>query len=816
MRADFATGLPIAGYLSTIVETLGKERRLVLQAEPGAGKTTTVALALLQSPWLQGQVWLTQPRRLAARAAAQRLAINAGEQQPGGLVGLQTRDQSLLSAKNRIVVMTEGVLVQRLQQDPELRGVGAVLLDEFHERSLPADLALAMCSEIAQSLREDLALVLMSATFQGQSLHERWAAPQIQCPGRSFALQYHYRPQSLQQALDAGLRQLLQEILGRPGGSILVFLPGEREIAQAAQGLASLGCPVFPLYARLKPLEQQAALDSPQRRVILATAVAETSLTVQGVDTVIDAGWSRYAEYDPRAGYSRLVTRRVTQAQAEQRAGRAGRLGPGQVYRLWSAEELLPAALAPEIRRADLSPLALEVARWGSAELPWVEEPHAGRLAEARGRLQQWGALDPGGRLTEHGTAMSRWGVDPRWASLLEQGHALATGAEQYTLLGIAAIGTADVALPSDALDLEALLQAWAAKALPRHVLGALDQALRRLRARAPRTWAPTSGPWEVSASVREACARAFADRIGQQRGGIGRFKLSGGGGAVLRGDARLAGQDYIVVLDVSGGPEGQIRRALALQQVELERALAELLLEQENVNWDSSRGQLNGRRQRRLLELVLSESAAPLPQDADQLGQELLRALLSEAVDQWPWTPALRQLQARVAWGRATGLAWPDCSDPALQAEAQDWLAPFLRGMSSVEQMRKAQVLEQGLAYRLQQVWADVQRFCPPTVCIHDHAWAVDYLPAEGPVLAIPVQQMFGLSSSPCLGPHQQPVLLHLLSPARRPLAVTRDLASFWAGAWAEVRAQMRGRYPKHDWPVQPELAQPPQRRRR
>nr|MBV6630060.1 ATP-dependent helicase HrpB [Oceanococcus sp. HetDA_MAG_MS8] len=815
MRADFATGLPIAAYLPTIVDTLGRERRLILQAEPGAGKTTTVALALLQSPWLQGQVWLTQPRRLAARAAAARLAVNAGDKQAGGLVGLQTRDQTVLAPTNRVVVMTEGVLVQRIQQDPELSGVGAVLLDEFHERSLQADLALALCSEVSSSLREDLALGLMSATLQGQNLEQRWSAPHVHCPGRCFPLRYHHRPHSLDQALEGGLRQVVLEAIEQGSGSVLVFLPGEREIAAAARSLQSLSTPIFPLYARLKAAEQQAALQTQQRRIILATAVAETSLTVQGVNTVIDLGWSRYAEYDPRAGYSRLVTRRVTQAQAEQRAGRAGRIGPGQVFRLWPQDELLPPALAPEVQRADLSPLAMELARWGSAELPWLEPPHPGRLQEAQQRLRQWGALESTGRLTQQGAAMARWGVDPRWASLLEQGHGLGSSAEQLCLLAIAAIGTVDLPLPQSLVDLEEILQAWADQRLSRVQRSALDQALRRLRGRAPREWG-SARSWQLSAAVRQACAHAFVDRIGQQRGGAGRFKLSGGGGAVLRGDPDLAEQSFLVVLDISGGPEGQIRRALRIRLTELEAASPEHIAQQEHLRWDPTRGQLQCRREHRLLELVLSQNTAPLPSDAERLGQTLLQVLVNEAADQWPWTPQLRQLQARVAWARAQGLAWPDCSDAVLRAEAQDWLAPFLRGMSSLEQLRSAHALEQGLGFRLQQVWSELQGFCPSEVTIHGRSWPLDYLAPEGPVLAIPVQQMFGLATGPQVGPHQCPILLHLLSPARRPLAVTRDLGSFWAGAWKEVRAQMRGRYPKHDWPERPELAKPPEPRRR
>ena len=805
MRIAAAAGLPIEALLPEIQAAFVAGNRLLIEAAPGAGKTTTVPLALLDQPWLQGQqIWMLEPRRLAAQAAARRLASNLGEAEVGGTVGLVTRDERRHSSRARIVVLTEGVLTQRLQRDPELEGVGCVLFDEFHERSLQADLGLALCREVQSTLRPELRLGLMSATLGGENLAQAFEAPLISSPGRGFPLSIQHRPLSLEQALDGGLRRLLAEILAAPGGSVLVFLPGEAEIRKAAASLHGLQRPVHPLYARLAPAQQQAALVGPERRVILATAVAETSLTIAGVDCVVDAGWARYVEADPAAGYGRLVTRRVSTAQATQRAGRAGRTGPGQVWRLWSDEELLAAALPPDLRRADLSRLALELARWGSADLPWIDPPHPPLLDQARQSLQTLGLLDARHALTPLGRAVARWPLEPRWALLLQRAAEMSDEQEKAHLLRLLTLLSAEQPLPNEPVDLEELLLAWEAGRLGAEARQGLDRNLKRLQ-RLLRSESPH--PAQERPAL-EALIEAFADRIAQNRGGAGRFRLSGGGGASVPERHALAHTPFLLVLDIAGGREGRIRRALPLAEADLRRGLGERIVQRSTYALDPASGRVQGRREERLGELQLSSQPLPQP-SAEACAAALLEALRGEAWERLQWPEELLQLQARVAWLRARGVDLPACDGPSLQAEIDHWLGPFLSSCQSLSAV--SQVLAEGLAYRLGAGMSQVQRLAPAHVDCAGQRHRLDYRPDPGPVLSIRVQQLFGLAQGPRVLDAQEAVCLHLLSPARRPLAVTSDLASFWKQAWPEVRKQMRGRYPKHPWPEDPVSASPP-----
>jgi len=809
MVPDTVSQLPVFQALPALCAALEVHPRAVLQAAPGAGKTSTVPLALLDAPWVEGrQIWVLEPRRLAAQAAARRLAQNLGDPRVGERVGLITRDHRLISAQTRIVVLTEGVLTQRLQQEPELAGVAAVIFDEFHERSLQADLGLALCREVQDSLRPDLRLLLMSATLDGEGLAQAIDAQLVSCPGRQYPLTIRHRMLSLDQALDSGLRQLLREVAAEPGGSVLVFLPGEGEIRRAMQALEGSALPVFPLFARLSNAEQQQALDSDERRVILATAVAETSLTIQGVDTVIDTGWARYPEFDPVAGYSRLVTRRVTRAQADQRAGRAGRNGPGQVWRLWNSEELLAEALAPEIQRVDLGRLMLELARWGSAELPWLEAPHPGRLAQARELLLLLDVIDQRGALTTRGRVVAKLPVDPRWGVLLAFAQAAPPGIRKQ-LVGLASLLSADQPLPREPVDVEALYE--------RLQQGRLQAALQREAERRAQRFdqllgAASASPLPPTPGWIEALAETFPDRIAQQRGGRGRFRFSGGGGGRLPEQHALADAEFLVVLDVDGGREGAIRRALPLSSATLMDATQHRQRVVEQLAFDAERNRVVRSEQRQLGALILSERVLPLDAQAD-VSSVMLEALSGPLWEAISWPPALLQLRARVTLLRSAGHAdLPDCEDEALRTDAADWLGPFLIGVRSPRDL-SGELLAQALDYRLGGARSRVDQLAPARVAINGKMHRLDYRSENPPVLAAPVQWFYGLSEGPSIDQGRRPVCLHLLNPAQRPLAVTRDLNSFWNNAWREVRGQMRSRYPKHDWPENPEQAPLPAR---
>ncbi len=808
MTPDSVMRLPVYSVLPTLCAVLENHPRAVLQAAPGAGKTSTVPLALLDAPWVQGrQIWMLEPRRLAAQTAARRLAANLNETRVGETVGLVTREHRLISPQTRIVVLTEGVLTQRLQREPELTQVAAVIFDEFHERSLQADLGLALCRDVQSSLRPDLRLLLMSATLDGEGLAQQIDARMVACPGRQYPLSIAYRAATLEQVLESKLRQLVREIAQKSGGSVLVFLPGEAEIRQAMRALEGSLLPVYPLFARLTAQEQQQALDSEERRVILATAVAETSLTIQGVDTVIDAGWARYPEFDPVAGYSRLVTRRVTRAQADQRAGRAGRTGPGQVWRLWNAEELLAEELAPEIERVDLGRLVLETARWGSADLPWLEPPHAGRWSQARELLEQLAVLDARGALTARGRVMAGWPLEPRWGVLMYL--ARATDAQtRRRIVDLVSLLSADQPLPREPVDIDSLCDRLAQRALPGPLVRDVERRAKRLERLLGDV--PAAAP-ETPVDLIGALLGAFPDRIAQQRGGRGRFRFSGGGGGRLPEPHPLADAEYLVVLDVDGGREGVIRRALPLSEEQLRQRVADRINTQEQLLFDPQREKVVRTQQSRLGSLVLEERSLPLDQSVD-ITPVLLAALQGSMWNALPWSEALRQLRARVALLRAAGHALPDCGDEALRADIEHWLAPFLVGVRGLGDLNAA-LLAQALDYRLGGARREVERLAPASVELNGKRHVLDYTADNAPVLAAPVQWFYGLDAGPCINNGQHPVCLHLLNPARRPLAVTRDLHSFWNNAWREVRGQMRSRYPKHDWPEHPAQAALPER---
>ncbi|MEN8720707.1 MAG: ATP-dependent helicase HrpB [Oceanococcaceae bacterium] len=811
-----AAALPIHAVLPDLRRALSARTRVVLEAAPGAGKSTVVPLSLRDAAWLQQrQIWMLEPRRLAAQATARRLAWGLGEDAPGQSVGLLTRDHRQVSRQSQIIVVTEGILTQRLQDDPELAEIGIVIFDEFHERSVHADLGLALCRDVQSVLRPDLRLLLMSATLDGRGLAQTLDAPHLSCPGRMFPVAQHTRPMPLEAALNDGLRRLLHEIAARPGGSILVFLPGEAEIRRAERALETLPLPVFPLYARLPPVTQEQALHDAQRRVILATAVAETSITVAGVDTVIDAGWARYAEFDPAAGHARLVTRRVTRAQAAQRAGRAGRTGPGVVWQLWSAEESLDPALPPEVQRADLGRTVLELARWGDADVPWLDLPHPAHRAQAEDLLRRLQITDADGRLNARGQAVARVPLDPRPALLLHAAAQAASPTVREQILEVLSLLGLDRALPREPVDLERLVEQRRAGRLDAPVQAAatrvrsqLERLLRR-RVDGAHTASPADEP--AVESLLDALLRAYPDRVALPRESRGQFRLSGGGGAQLVADHPLAVAEALIIVDMDGGREGRIRRAFPLTRAALEARTRDRQRIAQPQRLDPETGRIVARRERYLGSLLLESQPLPVRPGAD--AEALLCAALRDgAWSRLPWSPAQQQWRARVQLLRAAGHALPDCRDTALQDELEDWLGPFLTGATALDHLRP-DVLQQALDYRLSAARGLVEREAPAQVELNGQRFRLDYTAENGPVLAAEVQWFYGLECGPAIAQGQHPVCLHLLSPARRPLAVTRDLASFWRNAWSEVRGQMRSRYPKHDWPQDPARASLPER---
>ena len=848
--------LPILEALPALRAALRARHEAVLQAPPGAGKSTVVPLALLEEPWVQcGRILMLEPRRLAARAVAERMARSLGER-VGGTVGYRMRLDTRVGPRTRIEVVTEGVLTRMLQSDPALEGVAAVVFDEFHERSLQADLGLALCLDARLQLGTDLRVLVMSATLDGERVAallgdaQRGDAPIVSAPGRSFVVTVRYLGQALpllpggpdspERAAAAAVQRALRE---QPEGDLLVFLPGAGEIRRVAGMLegagevAAQGVRVLPLYGELGPEQQDAALDATPggpRRAILATNIAETSLTLPGVRVVVDSGLVRRSMFDPVTGMSRLETQRISRASAEQRAGRAGRVAEGVCYRLWSegAQRSLAPFTPAEILSADLMPLALELAGWGAEDarrLAWLDPPPAAVMASARELLAQLGALDPGGRLTPHGRQLAAVPAHPRLAQLLLEARRRGTprlGAELAALLadrdilrGGGAVRDADIHSR-----LELLRGRGAAGGGGASVdRGALERARRAVgmfeRAAAARADGRVEG-----AAAEEApalgpgglLAGAWPDRIGRLRSGApGRFLLSNGRGAVFAAPDRLARCEFIVAIDLDDRDrEARILLAAELDAAELREALRGRLATAEEVAWSSREQAVLARRVERLGALVVSEQTLS-PPPADAALAAMLQGVRELGIARLPWDESTRSWQARVQLARRAGLPgtadWPDFSDEALAASVDDWLAPWLDGVTRATQLARVplhEALRARLGYdqaRRLDDWLPTHLELPTGTRSR-----IDYLDDLAPSCAMRMQEVFGLAATPSLGGGALPVTFKLLSPAQRPLQVTRDLASFWRNAYAEVRKDMRGRYPRHYWPENPLEAEP------
>lgn len=803
--------LPIDTILPDLRQALAAHPAAVLEAPPGAGKTTRVPPALLDQSWLAGKsIVMLEPRRLAASNAARFMARERGER-VGETVGYAIRYERKVSKATRIEVVTEGILTRRLQADPELSGIGLVIFDEFHERNLNSDLALALCRDAQLGLREDLKLLVMSATLDAGPVAQLLGnCPRLSSAGRAFPVAVRYLPQEPQGRVADYVPPAVRKALSETDGDILVFLPGAFEIRRCADALADLAgkVDVRPLYGELPFAEQERAiLPGPRRKVVLATNLAETSLTIEGVAVVIDSGLERRPRFDAARGMTSLETVRISRASAEQRAGRAGRLGPGTCYRLWSEGShgaLLPFT-PPEIRGADLAPLAMELARWGvgdALQLAWLDPPPTGHLAGARFLLQLLGALDGQGRLTPLGDEMAQFPAHPRLARLLVAAKAAGTpglGADLVALLAerdLFGNQSPDQASDSDLLDRLELLRHRG------HVAAA----------RAARYWREKLGVVGGEAppdATRVGCllAVAYPDRIGRQREpGSGRYLFSGGFGAKLSPRSAVVGGEWLVAVEVTRKPggEGEIRLANVLSRELVEELFGENLAWQREVDWDERAGRMIAREVRRLGALALQERPASVqPEDTVPALITLLHRRGLELLD---WSPAARQLLAR---GRLVGTrrpGWPDLSDAALSASLEEWLAPQLAGITSLAGLRRVDLvaaLQGRIGWSRQQ---ELARLAPERLAVPSGSTIpLDYAAEDGPILACKLQELFGLAETPAVVDGAVPVLIHLLSPAGRPLAVTRDLCSFWDTVYPEVKKEMKGRYPKHPWPDDP-----------
>lgn len=854
--------LPIEAALPQVQEALAGCTRVVVQAPPGAGKSTLLPISLLDAAWLAGRrIVMLEPRRMAARAVAYWMA-HLLDEPVGQRVGYRMRLESCVSAASRIEVITEGVLTRMLQDDPALEGVGCVIFDEFHERSLHADLGLALCLDAQAQVRRDLRILVLSATLDAQSIAQ-WLgdAPVITAEGRSYPVETRYTPGSPAARIEPTVSTIVARALREETGDTLVFLPGAGEIRRVQRLLeqCDLGIDVMvlPLYGDLPQTDQERAIaadPSGRRKVVLATSIAETSLTIEGVRTVIDSGLARRAQFDPRSGMTRLVTTRVSRAAAEQRRGRAGRLAPGICYRLWpeQGDARLKPFTPPEILEADLCPLALELANWGIADagqLRWIDPPPTASFAQARDLLRSLDALDAQGRLTTHGRAMAELGAHPRLAHLLVVARGL--GARRLAAEVAALLSERDLLkLPpgSRAADLRLRLEALRGirDHLPADAVvdrGGTERARRLMQSwHPPRSGAgheeranQTTRPGCSGGSVRKLepdaqhlpgvvphesvdvefagllVALAYPDRIARLRSGQpGRYVLSNGRGATLPEIDPLAREDFLAIAHLDAGErEARIHLAAPITRAQLECNFANLITTTDTVAWDSGLQAVTGRRERRLQKLLIDETKLESI-DTQLSASAMLAGVRTVGLAALPWNDETRAWQARVLFlRREDRTSWPDVSEGGLLASMDDWLAPWLGGVTRRDQLARVDLRAALRALLTPEQQRRLDASAPTHLAVPSGSRiALDYTHQDGPVLAARLQELFGLSETPRVAGGRIPVLIQLLSPAGRPVQTTRDLASFWARGYHDVKRDLKGRYPKHYWPDDPARA--------
>ncbi|HEV2679216.1 MAG TPA: ATP-dependent helicase HrpB [Rhodanobacter sp.] len=832
----FIPAFPITPLLPEIRASLAAHPLLVLEAPPGAGKTTQVPLALLDAAWLAGQkIVMLEPRRIAARAAAQFMAQQLGEA-VGQTVGYRIRFESKVSAATRIEVVTEGILTRLIQHDPELTGIGAIVFDEFHERHLAGDLGAVLALDVQATLRPELRLLLMSATLDGERIAQWLDAPRIASPGRSFPVRIEHPPARTQESIEHHLARIVRQALEENDGDVLAFLPGRREIARTqtvlAQTLTRDDVEVLALHGELSLAEQQAALAPAEtartRRVVLATNVAESSITLPGIRAVIDAGLAREPRFDPNSGFTRLETVAISQASADQRAGRAGRVAAGTAYRLWPQSKRLEPARTAEIGQADLSALALELAAWGVPThgidaMRWLDSPPAGALAQARELLIRLGALGPDGRISALGRRILELGASPRLAAA-----ALRAPVELRALIADL-LATMEARSPlrgaqarSDDFRVRvAALHAWRDRRgvtvrgeVDTGALAAIEQASKGWRRRLDVHTSASGMP--DSHSVGELLLHAFPDRVARRDDNNPlRYTLANGRGARLHESTVLHGEPWLVALDLRlETRDSLILAAAPLDPRALERDYPAQFTRVRTLRWNDERAAVEAFDEQRFGAIVLERRSVPVqPQDALPA---LLAAVRAKGIDVLPWSESARRLRARMQALRAwmPELSLPDVSDAALQASLDDWLAPYLHGKRRLDAL-SAEELSQALATLFDhEQRRTLDAHAPESLTVPSgQSRRLEYAHGEPPVLAVKLQELFGLADTPRVGGGRIPVTLHLLSPAGRPIQVTQDLKGFWERTYPEVRKELKGRYPRHPWPDDPWTATPTHR---
>jgi ATP-dependent helicase HrpB len=812
---------PIASLLPEIRASLAAHPRLVLEAPPGAGKTTQVPLALLDAEWLAGcKIVMLEPRRVAARAAAGFMAKQLDEG-VGETIGYRIRFENKVSAKTRIEVVTEGILTRMLQDDPMLEGVGALLFDEFHERHLAGDLGLALALDVQAGLREDLRIVVMSATLDGEKLASFLDAPRLSSAGRSFPVEVAHFPARREESLEHQVKRAIEHVLSAHPGDVLVFLPGQREIARldAVLANASIDAEMLALHGEL-PVEQQARVlqpaDDGRRRVVLATNVAESSITLPGVRVVIDSGLAREPRFDPNSGFSRLDVVAISQASAEQRAGRAGRVADGFAYRLWPASQRLEPQRRPEIAQVDLAPLALELAAWGSDALRFVDPPPTGALAAGRDLLVRLGALDESGAITARGRKMLALGTHPRLAAML-----LATNDPRRVALACDLAALVEARDPMRSRS-DAIAERWNALAAfrkrnivadaNRSALAAIDAAAKQWRRRLR---CDASPPAHAAAhEIGDLLAHAYPDRIAKQQArDPKRYQLANGRMLRLFDDSALHGEPWIVASELRfEAKDALLLRGAPVDEAMLRKEFAAHFREGDETRWDAGRRALASERIERFDGIVLSSKPAGRV-DPALAAQALVDAVRELGLGALPWNETLSQWRVRVRCLRAwmPELALPDLSDEALLATLDAWLKPAFAGKTRLDALsgdELSEALKSGLDWNLRR---RIDQLAPMRIGVPSgQQRGIDYAiddhgePAS-PVLAVKLQELFGLAETPRIADGRIPLTIHLLSPAGRPLQVTQDLRGFWERTYPEVKKEMKGRYPKHPWPDDP-----------